>query len=65
MPEKDDIVAVQNRKAPDCRQSHMCDLKRDGMMEEIDRHSARPKVICSKCGAKADDAAYLCNPRSI
>jgi hypothetical protein len=43
----------------------MCRLKQEGMMEEIDRHSARPRMVCSKCGAKADDAAYLCNPRPL
>jgi hypothetical protein len=58
---------VENKNLQDerCKQRHMCRLKQEGMMEEIDRHSARPRVICSKCGAKADDAAYLCNPRPL
>lgn len=45
--------------------AHMCKLRKHGLMEEIDRHSAHPTVICCKCGAKADSAAYLCQPRPL
>ena len=45
--------------------THMCQLKHQGLMEEIDRRSTRPTVVCAKCGVKANDAAYLCTPRSI
>jgi hypothetical protein len=34
-------------------------------MEELDRRASRPTVVCTKCGAKADQAAYLCNPRPL
>jgi hypothetical protein len=43
----------------------MCAMKRKGMMEEIDRHSAHPTVVCNRCGAKADDAGFLCTPRPL
>jgi hypothetical protein len=58
-------VDNKNRQDESCKHPHMCRLKQEGMMEEIDRHSARPRMVCSKCGAKADDAAYLCNPRPL
>ena len=58
---------LDRKKGPDTGRAplHMCKLRQAGMMEEIDRHSARPTMVCSKCGAKADDAAYLCNPRPL
>jgi hypothetical protein len=43
----------------------MCQLKAEGRMEEIDRHAASPKFVCNKCGAKADDSGYLCQPREL
>ena len=46
-------------------EKHMCELKQQGMMEELDRRSSRPTVICTKCGARADSADYLCNPRPL
>jgi hypothetical protein len=45
--------------------THMCKLRQQGMMEELDRRSSRPTVVCTKCGAKANQAAYLCNPRPL
>ena len=50
---------------PDEQTTHMCGLKQQGLMEEIDRRSSRPTVVCNKCGAKADAAACLCNPRPL
>ena len=47
------------------RPPHLCKLRQEGLMEEIDRCSAHPTVICCKCGAKADRAEYLCQPRSL
>lgn len=44
---------------------HMCQLKHEGNIEEMDKRSARPKFICNRCQAKADDEGYLCNPRPI
>lgn len=43
----------------------MCELKAKGLMEEIDQRSARPIVVCGKCGAKADKPEYLHNPRPL
>jgi hypothetical protein len=43
----------------------MCELKAKGLMEEIDRRSLNPIVVCGKCGAKADKPEYLHNPRPL
>jgi hypothetical protein len=59
MSEKDSCSTPRDHKA------HMCQLKQEGKIEEMDRHSAQPKFICNKCGAKADDEGYLCNPRPL
>ena len=32
----------------------MCELKAKGLMEEIDKRSTEPTVVCGKCGAKAN-----------
>ena len=40
----------------------MCQLKAAGMMQEIDRRSTRPTVVCGKCGAKANEAHHVHNP---
>jgi hypothetical protein len=44
---------------------HMCELKQQGMMEELDRRSSRPTAICTKCAARADRPDALCNPRPL
>lgn len=46
-------------------QLKMCELKAKGMMEEIDRRSSKPTVVCGKCGAKANLPEQLHNPRPI
>ncbi|SDZ95352.1 hypothetical protein SAMN05660420_00859 [Desulfuromusa kysingii] len=43
----------------------MCELKAQGLMEEIDRRSINPIVVCGKCGAKADKPEDLHNPRPL
>ena len=43
----------------------MCELKAKGLMEEIDRLSNNPTVVCGKCGAKADNPEHLHNPRPL
>ena len=43
----------------------MCQLKAQGLMEEIDRRSTRPTVVCAKCGAKANEADQVHNPRPL
>jgi hypothetical protein len=55
----------ENCSRPGEEATHMCWLKQQGLMEEIDRRSFRPTVVCNKCGAKADAAAYLCSPRPL
>lgn len=50
---------------PEGHKAHMCQLKAEGRMEEIDQHSAKPKFACNKCGAKADEEGYLCQPRPL
>ncbi len=49
----------------DIKQLKMCELKARGLMEEIDRRSGRPTVVCGKCQAKADLPEYLHNPRPL
>ncbi len=43
----------------------MCELRAQGLMEEIDRRSSRPTVVCGKCGAKANLPEHLHNPRPL
>lgn len=50
---------------PAGHKAHMCKLKKDGMLEEVDLHELSPIVYCKKCNAKADDPSYLCNPRAL
>lgn len=47
---------------PNEHKAHMCQLKYEGRIEEIDRHSAKPKFVCNRCRAKADEEDRLCNP---
>jgi hypothetical protein len=51
--------------SPTEHKTHMCQLKQEGNIEEMDRHSANPSFACDKCGAKAEAEAYLCNPRPL
>ncbi len=46
-------------------QLKMCELKAKGLMEEMDRRSNKPTVICGKCGVKANAAEHLHNPRPL
>lgn len=49
----------------DIGQLKMCELKARGLMEEIDRRSCAPTVVCGKCGARANLAEHLHNPRPL
>ncbi|HKJ05198.1 MAG TPA: hypothetical protein VJ974_06335 [Geopsychrobacteraceae bacterium] len=49
----------------DLSQLHMCELKAKGLMEEIDRRSTDPTVVCGKCLAKANRPEDLHNPRPL
>jgi len=43
----------------------ICQLRAKGLMEEIDRRSDKPTVICNKCGAKANQPEQVHNPRPL
>ena len=43
----------------------MCELRAQGLMEEIDRRSNNPTVVCGKCGLTADFSESLHNPRPL
>ncbi len=43
----------------------MCELKAKGLMEEIDKRSDKPTVVCGKCRAKANLPEHLHNPRPL
>lgn len=53
------------QEAEDLSRLRMCELKARGLMEEIDRRSTDPTVICGKCMAKADRPEDLHNPRPL
>ena len=55
----------EKREKPAGQKVHMCKLKKDGNLEEIDLREANPIVYCNKCKAKAGDPLYLCNPRTL
>jgi len=43
----------------------MCDLRAQGLMEEIDRRSTNPTFVCGKCGLKASLPESLHNPHPL
>ena len=45
---------------PEAHKTHMCQLKSRGEDDFIKRISDNPVVQCRQCGAKANDAKYLC-----
>ena len=49
----------------DIDQLKMCELRAKGLMEEIDQRATKPTVVCGKCGAKANRADSLHNPRPL
>lgn len=50
---------------PKAHKMHMCAMQHKGMMAEMDQLSNKPTVVCNKCGAKANTAANVCNPRPL
>lgn len=46
-------------------QLKMCELKAKGLLQEMDRRANKPTVVCGKCGAKANEAEHLHNPRPL
>lgn len=57
--------ANQDCWKPDKHPAHMCKLFKQGLMMEIDQASAKPTVVCAKCGAKADLAGSVCQPKPL
>jgi hypothetical protein len=51
--------------AENSEQLKMCELRAKGFMEEIDRRSTDPTVVCGKCGLKANLPEHLHNPRPL
>ncbi|PLX88578.1 MAG: hypothetical protein C0619_12365 [Desulfuromonas sp.] len=62
-------MTQQNQKPSagddDLSQLHMCELKARGLIEEIDRRSTEPTVVCGKCNARANKPEHLHNPRPL
>jgi len=67
IPTRKEKAMAQSESCPTPKEhkKHMCQLKAEGEMEEIDRHSAKPNFVCNRCGAKADEEGYLCQPRPL
>ncbi len=57
------MASLKDCETPDYHDMHMCKLRKKGLMEEIDRRSANPTVVCNKCGARANENRDLCQPR--
>jgi hypothetical protein len=49
----------------DLTQLKFCELRAKGLMEEIDKRSTNPTVVCGKCGGKANHPNDLHNPRPL
>jgi len=50
---------------PEKHPKHMCKLYKNGMMMEYDQQAKNPTVSCAKCGAKADLAEAVCQPKAL
>lgn len=46
---------------PDHHHLHICQLKKEGLSEEISARSEDPGYICHNCNAVANRAEDLCN----
>lgn len=57
-----DKVKCEN---PVKHRDHMCKLKKDGRVEELEKFQKDPIVFCNKCKMQANDPCVLCNPRAI
>jgi hypothetical protein len=56
---------MEKCEKPAKHKTHMCKLRKDGKLDEIELLELNPIVYCNKCRAKADDPSYLCNPRAL
>lgn len=50
---------------PQQHRDHLCHLMEKGMTGEVRRRSDRPAFLCANCGARANEAADLCNPEPL
>lgn len=49
-------------RSPKKHRDHICQLRKKGMMQEIDQHAENPIVRCAKCGSEASNRDVLCQP---
>ena len=65
----EEIMVQNNQTSPqdneDISSLRMCELKARGLMEEIDKRSTDPTVVCGKCNVKANRPEDLHNPRPL
>ncbi len=60
-PTKEDNLCTN----PQNHRTHMCVLREAGKYEEISRHSSNPSFVCYNCGARANEAGYVCSPTPV
>ncbi len=51
--------------SPENHRDHMCHLMEKGMHREIQQRTTHPAYSCGNCGAQANEAEDLCNPRPL
>ena len=56
---------IKDCSNPEKHPRHMCELYRSNMMMEYDQQSRNPTVSCAKCGAEADLAESVCQPKPL
>ena len=50
---------------PEKHPTHMCKLLKKGLMMQRDQQALNPKYRCAKCGAEADLAEAVCQPKPL
>jgi len=50
---------------PQQHRDHLCHLMEKGLTDEVRRRSDRPAFVCANCGARANAAEDICNPRPL
>ena len=50
---------------PDKHPRHMCKLYKKGLMMEYDEQAKNPEVSCARCGARANRAEAVCQPKPL
>ena len=49
-------------KFPARHNRHICELKKEGLREELAARTDAPGFLCHNCNASANQADDLCNP---